>query len=93
MSPRTKDETLAGGTAQGFRMQSKTNRSDCEPQRMAEQALKLIEGEQEAREYLRRLRTEVVGPDELAVSVAMLYGSALRGFCRVLAKALGGAHG
>jgi|GEM_PF-4493947 len=33
----------------------------------------------------------VADPDELALIVAELYGAALRGFCRAIEKALGGA--
>ena len=31
-------------------------------------------------------------PDELALMVSMLYGATLRGFCRVIEKALGVHH-
>ena len=54
------------------------------------QALRVIEGERKAAAYLIRLHAAQADPDELAVIVSMLYGSALRGFCRVIAKALGG---
>ena len=40
-----------------------------------------------------RLHSQQADTDELAVIVSMLYGAALRGFCRVLAKALGVQHG
>lgn len=53
------------------------------------QALRVIEGERKAREYLARLQAQQADPDELALIVAMLYGATLRGFCRVIAKALG----
>lgn len=55
-------------------------------------ALRVIEGERKAHEYLARLQASQADPDELALIVAMLYGAALRGFCRVLAKALGVNH-
>jgi hypothetical protein len=61
------------------------------PARVSVQALKVIEGEAKARDYLARLQTQHADPDELAVIVSMLYGAGLRGFCRVLAKAIGGA--
>ena len=54
----------------------------------AEQALRVIEGETKAAQYLARLHSQQADPDELAVIVSMLYGAALLGFCRVLAKSL-----
>ena len=56
-------------------------------------ALRVIEGETKAAQYLARLHAQQADPDELAVVVSMLYGAALRGFCRALAKALGSQHG
>jgi len=56
------------------------------------QALRTIEGESKAREYIARLQAEQADPDELALIVSMLYGATLRGFCRVIAKALGVQH-
>lgn len=58
----------------------------------AGQALRTIEGESKAREYIARLQAEQADPDELALIVSMLYGAALRGFCRVVEKALGVQH-
>ena len=58
---------------------------------MSGRAMKTIEGEQQAAQYLARLQAQQADPDELAVLVSMLYGETLRGFCRVLAKAIGGA--
>ena len=52
----------------------------------------MIEGEARAAQFLARLAANQADPDELAVIVSMLYGAALRGFCRVLAKALGVAQ-
>lgn len=57
---------------------------------LSRQALKVIEGERKAHEYLTRLRSQQADPDELALIVAMLYGASLRGFARVIEKALGG---
>jgi hypothetical protein len=57
----------------------------------AAQALRAIQGEAKAREYLARLQAQQADPDELALIVAMLYGATLRGFCRVIARAIGGA--
>lgn len=56
------------------------------------QALRTIEGESKAREYIARLQAEQADPDELALIVSMLYGAALRGVGRVIAKALGVQH-
>ena len=52
------------------------------------QALRVIEGEAKARHYLARLQAQQADPDELALIVSILYGPTLRGFCRVLAKAM-----
>lgn len=57
---------------------------------VAAHALRVIEGERKAHEYLARLQASQADPDELALIVAALYGSALRGFCRVIAKTLRG---
>ena len=57
------------------------------------QALRVIEGEAKAATFLARLHASQADSEELAVIVSMLYGAALRGFCRVLAKALGVQHG
>jgi hypothetical protein len=59
---------------------------------LAGQALRVIEGESKAAAYLARLHAQQADPDELALVVATLYGAALRGFCRVIAKAIGGAR-
>ena len=58
----------------------------------AGQALRVIEGEGKAAQYLARLQAEQAGPDELALIVSMLYGATLQGFCRVIEKALGVHH-
>ena len=49
----------------------------------------MIEGESKAAHYLARLHAQQADPDELALIVSMLYGATLRGFCRVIEKALG----
>lgn len=59
---------------------------------LAGQALRVIEGESKAAQYLARLQAQRADPDELALIVAMLYGATLRGFCRVIEKALGVCH-
>ncbi len=56
------------------------------------QALRVIEGECKAAQYLARLQAQQADPDELAVIVSMLYGAMLRGFCRAIEKALGVHH-
>ena len=58
----------------------------------AGQALKVIEGEGKAADYLARLQAQQAGPDELALIVSMMYGGTLRGFCRVIEKTLRGRH-
>ena len=55
-------------------------------------ALKVIEGNTKAEQYLARLHAQQADPDELAVIVSMLYGAALRGFCNAIVKALGGRY-
>ena len=59
---------------------------------MSGRAVKTIEGEQQAAQFLARLQAQQADPDELAVLVSMLYGETLRGFCRALEKALGVHH-
>lgn len=60
--------------------------------RHAEQALRVIEGEISATQYLTRLRADQAGPDELASTLSKQFGPALCGFCRVIEKALGVQH-
>lgn len=88
---RRKEEAPAAATAQGLGF-PKLNRSDCERLPMSAQALKVLEGERQAHEFLERLRAQQSGADDLAVIVSMLYGPALRGFCSALVKALGVRH-
>lgn len=66
--------------------------ADSEAAPLAGRALQVIEGESKAAQYLARLHAQQADPDELAVIVSMLYGAALRGFCRVIEKALGVQH-
>lgn len=61
------------------------------PARFSRAEVQTIEGEQKAREYIARLQAQQVDPDELAVIVSMMYGAALRGFCKVLTRAIGEA--
>ena len=60
---------------------------------LSQQALRVIEGNNKAAQYLARLHAQQADPDELALIVAMLYGATLRGFCRAIEKALGVQHG
>ena len=84
---RNDDGPTVGAVAH---LESKLNESpDCHAHQHAGQALRVIQGEQQALEYLARLQAQPANPDELAVIVSMLYGADLRGFCRVLTKALG----
>lgn len=66
---------------------------DCRAAPYARQALRVIEGQSKAAQYLARLQAQQADPDELALIVSMLYGATLRGFCRVIEKALGVHHG
>lgn len=66
--------------------------SDSQAAPLAGQALRVIEGESKAALYLARLQALQADPDELALIVSMLYGATLRGFCRVIEKALGVHH-
>ena len=68
----------------------KGDRFDCRGTPQAGQALRVIEGESKAHAYLARLQAQQAAPDELAMIVSTLSGAALRGFCRVIEKALGG---
>lgn len=56
------------------------------------QALRTIEGEGKAAQYLARLHAQQADPGELALIVSMLYGATLRGFCRAIEKALEARH-
>ena len=90
--PPTNEEgpPVAAGSAP---QESKRNESpDSRAVPLAGQALRVIEGEGKAEQYLARLKAEQAGPDELALIVSMLYGATLRGFCRVIEKAIGRSH-
>ena len=67
--------------------------SGCHGARHAAQALRVIEGENKAAQYVARLIGQQATPDELAISVSMLYGAILRGFCREIERALRERHG
>ena len=74
-------------------LESKQGESpDCHGAPLAVQALRVIEGERKAAQYMARLQAQQADPDELALIVSMLYGAALRGFCRLIEKALGVHH-
>jgi hypothetical protein len=88
----TKDEAPTGYTAQGFWGQTQDASPDSYGEPHAGQALRVIEGEGRAAAYLARLRAQQADPDELALIVSMLDGARLRGFCRVIVKALGVRH-
>ena len=65
------------------------NNTDFHGARHSGQALRVIEGNKKAAQYLARLQAQQANPDDLALIVAMLYGATLREFCRVIEKALG----
>ncbi|MDE2395487.1 MAG: hypothetical protein KGM91_08600 [Burkholderiales bacterium] len=92
MSRPTKDEgpTVAAVAPQESK---RIEKPDCHGAPHAGQALRVIEGEAKATQYLARLQAQQADPDELALIVSMLYGAALRGFCRAIEKALGVRHG
>ena len=91
MTP-TSDEAPAGDAAQGFKESKRNESPDSRAAPLAGQALRVIEGERKAAQYLARLQAQQADPDELALIVSMLYGATLRGFCRVIEKALGVRH-
>ena len=61
--------------------------------RYADRAARVIQGENEAGDFVNRMRAGMVQPDELAVIVAYLHGELLHGFCRLVQKALEARHG
>jgi hypothetical protein len=88
-----KGKALAAATAdEGFGNIGNADNLDSRGTALVGQALQVIEGENQAHEFLRRLRSEQADAHDLAVSVSMLYGARLRGFCSVLTKMLGGGH-
>lgn len=86
------DEAPTVASGQGFHEGRRNESPDCHGAAHAGQALRVIEGESMAAEYLARLQDQQADPDELARTVSMLYGATLRGFCRVIVKAIGGAR-
>ena len=85
------DEAPTVAAAQGFR-EGINESPNCRGVPQAGQALRVIEGERKADEFLARLRADQADPDELALIASMLYGATLRGFCRAIVKALGVQH-
>lgn len=83
------DEAPAGDAAQGFQ-EGTADKANSTSVPTAAQALKVIDGERKAREYLARLHAQQADTDELALIVAPLYGAVLRGFCNAITKALRG---
>lgn len=86
-----------------FAMEAASRTKSCEQHRQSaateqqlsysDRALQAIAGEQSASGFLQQLRSQQATPEDLAAIVSMLYGDALHGFCRVIAKALGVRHG
>lgn len=87
--PRDEGPTVAAAGPQGNKQDESP---DSDRTRLTGQALRVIEGERKAQEYLARLRAEQANVDELALVVAPLYGAELRGFCAVLTKCLRSEH-
>jgi hypothetical protein len=92
-TPTHKDETPRLAGAGGFRDGATADNTNFQGCAFAGQALAAIHGETQAAQYLARLHAQQADPDELALIVAALYGAALQGFCRAIAKALGVRHG
>lgn len=92
MSGPGKDEAPTVTSGQGFQEGTRNKSPDSQAAPFAGQALRVIEGESKAGQYLARLQAQQADPDELVLIVSMLYGATLRGFCRVIAKAIGGAQ-
>ena len=90
--PPTSDEAPTVASGQGFQEGTGSRNPDSQAAPHAAQALRVIEGESKAAQYLARLQAQQADPDELALIVSMLYGATLRGFCRVIEKALGVHH-
>ena len=87
-----KDEAPTVASGQGFRKGTQNESPNCRGAPHAGQALRVIEGENKAAQYLARLQAQQADPDELAVILSMLYGGTLRGFCRALEKAIRVSH-
>lgn len=66
--------------------------SDVQLAPLSAQALRIIDGERRAMEYIQALRDGTKQPEDLAVIVAALYGPELCGFCANVAKALEVSH-
>ena len=86
------DEAPTVASGQGFQEGTRNKIPDSHGAPLAGQALRVIEGERKAAQYLARLQAQQSTPDELALIVSMLDGATLRGFCRVIEKALGVRH-
>ena len=86
------DEAPTVASGQSFQEGTRNESPDCQGAPHAGQALRVIEGENMAAQYLARLQAQQADPDELAVILSMLYGATLRGFCRALEKAIGVRH-
>jgi hypothetical protein len=56
--------------------------------KQAAQALSSIQGERRAHDFLARLEAQKTDADELALIVSKLRGAELRGFTRILTRAL-----
>ena len=92
MTRRANDEAPTVASGQGFQVGTRNENPDSQAAPRVGQALRVIEGESKAALYLARLQGQQADPDELALIVSMLYLASLRGFCRVIEKALGVQH-
>ena len=55
-------------------------------------ALRIIDGNNKAAQYLARLQAQQADPDELAALLASLHGELLHGACKLIEKSLRGRH-
>jgi hypothetical protein len=71
---------------------TKNQTLDCRSALRSGQALRVIDRESKAMQYLAHLHAQQADPDELALMVSMLYGATLQGVYRLIEKALGVHH-
>lgn len=88
---RPNEKAPAVATAQGLGFADQ-NGCDSPSLQLSAQALKVIDGEQQARAFLERLYLDQTDAHDLGVILSRLCGPTLRGFCRVLVKELEVRH-
>ena len=85
------EEALAVAAAKASLNANQNTKIDYHGSPYAGQALRVIEDERTAAQYLACLQAQRADPDELALIVSMLYGTALHGAARFVGKTLRGA--